>query len=127
VDGEAFKRFGCPFSFMKSEVPITGWKELVLLYVGKRIGFEVDGDSMTPTLKTGDRVLIDPSASIEIGDIVLANHPYKKNVRMVKRVSSIDPDGNHFLAGDNPAESTDSQTFGKIPAKDILGKVVSRK
>ena len=112
---------------MKSEVPIASWKELVLLYVGKRTGFEVAGDSMLPTLKTGDRVLVDPSARIEIGDIVLANHPYKKTVRMIKRLSSIDSDGNYFLAGDNNADSTDSHTFGKIPAKDILGKVVCRK
>lgn len=111
---------------MKGEIPIAGWKDLVLMFVGKRIGFEVSGDSMLPTLKTGDRVLIDPSARIEAGDLVLANHPYKKSVRMIKRVSSIDSDGTYFLNGDYPAESTDSQTFGNIPAKDILGKVVAR-
>lgn len=81
---------------------------------------------MMPTLKTGDRVLVDPSASIEIDDIVLANHPYKKSVRMIKRVVSIDSDASYFLTGDNPTESTDSQTFGNLLAKDILGKVVAR-
>ena len=123
----AFRRFGCPFSFMKSELPNANWKDIVLLYVGKRIGFEVAGDSMMPSLKTGDRVLVDPSARVEIGDIVLANHPYKKNIRIIKRVSSIDSDASCFLVGDNPADSTDSQTFGNIAANDILGKVVCRK
>ena len=112
---------------MKSEIPIAGWKELALLFIGQRVGFEVDGDSMLPTLKTGDRVLVDPKQTIAVGDVVLANHPYKKSVRMIKRVSSIDSDGDYFLAGDNTAQSSDSGTFGKIPAKDILGRVVSIK
>lgn len=112
---------------MKSEVPIAGWKELFLLFIGRRTGFEIEGDSMLPTLESGDRVLVDPQSRIEPGDIILANHPYKKSVRMIKRVTSIDSDANYFLAGDNTAESTGSQTFGTIPAKDILGKVVCRK
>ena len=111
---------------MKSGIPIAGWKDSILLILGRRVGFEVSGDSMLPTFKTGDCVLIDPTAEVAVGDIVLANHPYKKSVRMIKRITSIDSDTNYLLAGDNKADSTDSQAFGKIPAKDILGKVVAR-
>lgn len=81
---------------------------------------------MLPTLKPGDLVLVAKRYIPLAGDIVLANHPYKKGVRMIKRIASIDPDANFFLIGDNKTGSTDSQTFGAIPAKDILGKVVSR-
>ncbi|MGQ0543412.1 MAG: nickel-type superoxide dismutase maturation protease [Blastocatellia bacterium] len=111
---------------MMSEIPMANWKEMFLLFVGRRIGFKVTGDSMTPTLRNGDRVLVDPKRTIAMGDIVLANHPYKQNILIIKRVTSIDSDANYFLAGDNPAESTDSQTFGKIPSKHVLGKVVAQ-
>lgn len=111
---------------MMNAVPKANWKEMVLLFIGRRIGFKVMGDSMAPMLNSGDRVLVDPKQAIATGDIVLANHPYKQNVRMIKRVTSIDSDASYFLTGDNPAESTDSQTFGKIPSKDVLGKVVCR-
>ena len=106
---------------------MISWKDLVLLFFGRRIGFQVSGDSMLPTLKAGDRVLINPNTNIERGDIVLANHPYKKKLRIIKRVVSIDSDSHYFLSGDNSAESADSRTFGNIPAKEILGKVVCRK
>ncbi|MEQ1924485.1 MAG: nickel-type superoxide dismutase maturation protease [Pyrinomonadaceae bacterium] len=111
---------------MSSELPIASWKDRLLWLIGRRIGFEVSGDSMLPALKTGDRVLVAPRQTLVAGDIAIANHPYKKGVRMIKRVASIDPDANFFLIGENKTESTDSQTFGAIPAKDILGKVVAR-
>lgn len=127
MDSETLGVSAVHFYFMKGEIPVAGWKDLILLTLGRRVGFEVSGDSMLPTFKTGDCVLIDPKAKVTVGDVVLANHPYKKSVRMIKRITSIDSNANYFLAGDNKADSTDSQTFGKIPAKCILGKVVSRK
>ncbi|NOT48077.1 MAG: nickel-type superoxide dismutase maturation protease [Acidobacteria bacterium] len=111
---------------MSSKLPAASWKDRLLWLFGRRIGFEVSGDSMLPALKTGDLVLVAPRQTFLAGDIVLANHPYKKGVRMIKRIASIDSDANYFLTGDNKPESTDSQTFGAIAAKDILGKVVSR-
>lgn len=78
---------------------------------------------MLPSLKNGDKVFIKPTKSFQIGDIVLANHPYK-NTKIIKRIIEFSTGGKLFLSGDNPQESTDSQTFGKISEKDILGKVV---
>ena len=78
---------------------------------------------MTPTLDDGDIVSI-ARAGPNIGDIVLAQHPYKQSVTMLKRVANIDENGRFELRGDNPTESTDSRTFGEIPEKDILGEVV---
>jgi nickel-type superoxide dismutase maturation protease len=81
---------------------------------------------MLPGLKDGDVVLVDPYAALQIGDVVLARHPFKKSVQIIKRIKEISPEGGYFLVGDNQAESTDSRSFGAIPAKDILGKAVCR-
>ena len=81
---------------------------------------------MSPTLKDGDAVLINPKEKVRIDDIVLANHPYKKSVKILKRVKSFTETGDLFLAGDNPAESTDSRAFGAVPLKYLIGKVTCR-
>lgn len=81
---------------------------------------------MAPTLRSGDIVLIDQNASVGINDLVLANHPYQSNTKIIKRISEIDADGALILTGDNPSESTDSRTFGAISIKSIVGKVVCK-
>ena len=78
---------------------------------------------MLPNLKDGDVVLVKASESYQIGDIVVANHPFKQSVVLIKRVREID-ENDFFLIGDNPSESTDSRTLGNILIKDILGIVV---
>lgn len=85
--------------------------------------YRITGNSMLPILKDGDMVLVKPSESYQIGDIVVAQHPFKQSVVLIKRVSEIHEKG-LFLVGDNPVESTDSRTLGNISQKDILGKVV---
>lgn len=102
------------------------WKERILFFLGRRHGFLVEGDSMLPTLKDGDAVLINSKEKINVGDIVLAQHPFKQSVKILKRISEISPEGKYFLVGDNEEESTDSRSFGAIQAKDILGKAVCR-
>ena len=81
---------------------------------------------MMPGLKSGDIVLIDPYAKGSVGDIVIAGHPYKKSVRLMKRVDSIDENGRYFLIGDNPDASTDSRSFGSIAVSDVTGKVICK-
>ena len=111
---------------MKNGLPQATWKERLLYFIGRRHGFLIEGNSMAPTLLDGHSVLIDPRARIEAGDIVLARHPYKQSVKILKRIDKINTDGSYELAGDNEAESTDSRTFGPILSKDILGKAVCR-
>ena len=81
---------------------------------------------MLPTLKDGDAVMISETVVVGAGDIVLAQHPYKQSVRMLKRVASIDENGRYFLQGDNPDESTDSRAFGTVSIEYIHGKAVCR-
>lgn len=83
---------------------------------------------MLPTLHPGDQVLVHPGAyrqtTPQVGDIVLAQHPFQHQFYLIKRVQAV-ADHAYFLAGDNLAESTDSRAFRAISLDHILGKVTS--
>ena len=111
---------------MNTELREAEWRDRLLYFLGRRRAFVVDGDSMLPTLKSGDAILIETSISIKVGELVLARHPFRSSVKMVKRVADIDEDGSVFLSGDNPSESSDSRTFGAVSIKSIVGRVACR-
>lgn len=85
---------------------------------------------MYPTLRDGDEILVDPRAlqhrAPEPGEIVLALHPFKTGVHMVKRVWAVMPDGRVVLRGDERIESSDSRSFGPVSRALILGLVTGR-
>jgi len=81
---------------------------------------------MRPTLTDGDVVLVAPCSSVSVGDIVVADHPFKSSVTMLKRVAAIDVEGRCDLRGDDPDESSDRRGFGNIPIDAIRGKVICR-
>ena len=60
--------------------------------------------------------------AFRIGQIVLAKHPFKTDLILIKRISSINDNG-VFLVGDNPdpTASEDSHNFGRISVADIIG------
>lgn len=91
-----------------------------------RKAVRVSGDSMMPTLDDGDIVLIKRDTDTNIGDVVLAQHPYKQSVTVLKRIAAINENGRFDLRGDNPSASTDSRTFGSVPIEYIKGKAVCR-
>jgi len=82
---------------------------------------------MSPTLYDGDVATFEYSLNQEyvIGDIILANHPFKRNNIIVKRISKINESEDYFLEGDNPLinETSDSRSFGYIKKKNILAKL----
>ncbi|MDB5194324.1 MAG: signal peptidase [Parcubacteria group bacterium] len=104
-------------------------------------GYVVKGDSMAPTLQSGDYVFVSKLA------YVWGRQPHKSDVvvvlprgfreRVVKRVYatpgdrfdlgsgvvSLDPQ-EYFLMGDNSAVSEDSRTFGPVDAWNIQGRVI---
>jgi nickel-type superoxide dismutase maturation protease len=111
---------------MENALPEADWMEEIAYVCGFREIFRVEGDSMFPALKDGDLVLINPYADLQIGDIVLAQHPFKQSVKIIKRITEILPGERYILLGDNLPESSDSRSFGAIAAKDILGKAEAR-
>ena len=111
---------------MRTELRKPTWTERLLYFLGRRTAFLVEGDSMSPTLNSGEAVLIDPRAKIDVGDIVLADHPYKSTVTILKRVAEVNADGSIRLLGDNDVESTDSRTFGPVSIKSVIGRVECR-
>ena len=111
------------------EVPETGLRELLLWIVRLRRRVRVEGRSMEPVLQDGQTVLVRPLAAGErpvVGDLVLARHPFRRSVHLLKRVGRVDGEGRLELLGDNPPESTDSRQLGPVAAERLLGLVTSR-
>ena len=91
---------------------------------------EISGYSMWPTLKPGQVIECESFDTVtnEIGSlvdqIIVFNHPWKKEVVVVKRVESIQ-DRKLFVVGDNPdpTESQDSHNYGPISPELLIGVI----
>jgi nickel-type superoxide dismutase maturation protease len=71
----------------------------------------VTGQSMTPTLQDGDRVMVRYGASPRPGQVVLGRFRSDPDLAVIKRLSGADgPDW--WLASDNPRAGADSRTLG---------------
>lgn len=124
-------------------LPTLTMKEFLLWLMGRRRRFRVNGPSMLPLLQPGDEVLVNSydyknSDRTPIpGEVVIVQHPQQPELRMVKRVVSIEPNPSlleesssaslyYWIEGDNPLASTDSRSFGAVPLSCILGTVTVR-
>ncbi len=85
---------------------------------------------MFPLLKPGEEVLVDIRAyhhSLpEIGDLVVAKHPHRLDLKIIKQVAFVDENGDCFLVGKNREESSDSRSFGFVSSQQIIGRVTSK-
>lgn len=110
-------------SLVRLAVAALGLFPLLAFLAGRRV--IVRGESMMPALRPGERVLFDRLAYLierpRQGDIVLARHPDRPGVRMIKRVASGGPQ-EYMLLGDNPESSTDSRTLGPFRREDIAAR-----
>lgn len=115
---------------MKTELPDISYQEFLLWILGRRKRFRVTGQSMQPLLEPGEEILINPYAygrsHPQINDIVVAIHPDKLNLEIVKRIVEIRQNNTYVLEGDNLPYSTDSRNFGAVAFELIRGKVTSR-
>ena len=107
-------------------VAVLGLFPLLAFLTGKRV--IVRGESMLPALRPGERVLFDRLAyrlgQPRVGEIVLARHPARPGLRMIKRVAAqegLGPD-EIWLIGDNAEGSTDSRSLGPFGRRDILAR-----
>ena len=112
--------------------PLVAIAAATVLALGVRCGVrsvirvEVQGDSMAPTLRPGDRMVAVRGLQARPGDIVAARDPRAPSRMLVKRVAYIDADRRLHLAGDDPSASTDSRTFGPVTGSDLVARVVWR-
>ena len=96
------------------------------------IRVEVAERSMEPALYPGDWLLVRRTRRIRPGQIVLARHPGRPALLIVKRaVRRVEGDGEGgggwWLESDNPgAGATDSRRFGAVPVPLIEGRVLLR-
>ena len=100
--------------------------EIARVFLGSLHKYVCEGDSMRPTLKNGEVVLVEKAGQINVGDIVVAKHPVEQTSEIVKRVERINEHGHYFLVGDNLEDSNDSRHFGAVTSEYIRGKVVAR-
>ncbi|NEK85261.1 S26 family signal peptidase [Blastococcus saxobsidens] len=85
----------------------------------------VSGPSMSPTVRSGDRLLarrVRPGGRVRPGDVVVARFPSRPELLVVKRVRRA-VEGGHWVEGDNPFLTDDSRSFG---AAVVVGRVVVR-
>lgn len=89
----------------------------------------VRGESMAPTLRDGDRLVVRVGRRPVPGDLVVFRArdvvPESEPALMVKRVARVAPDGSVVVRGDN-ARSQDSRHFGGVPGESIVGVVRRR-
>jgi nickel-type superoxide dismutase maturation protease len=82
--------------------------------------------SMEPALRPGDWLLVRRTRRIRPGQIVLARHPGRPEMLILKRVARR-ADGGWWLESDNPdAGAVDSRRFGPVPGSLIEGRVLFR-
>jgi signal peptidase I len=113
-------------SLVRLAVAALGLFPLLAFLAGRRV--IVRGESMLPALRPSERVLFDRLAYARNlprgGEIVLARHPARPRVRLIKRVAEqegLGPD-EFWLIGDNAEGSTDSRTLGPFRREDILAR-----
>ena len=82
--------------------------------------------SMQPTLMPGDWLLIRRSRRIRPGQVVVARHPTRPALLLVKRAIRREP-GGWWLESDFHGEGVvDSRTFGPVPPGLIEGVLLLR-
>ncbi|WP_460829237.1 S24/S26 family peptidase [Nocardioides hungaricus] len=83
----------------------------------------VEGESMQPTLHSGDRVFGTPMCRPAPGNIVLLRNTWSRGPQLlVKRVESVTSNDALVVSGDN-AGSLGSDRLGAIPRSHVRGTV----
>ena len=82
--------------------------------------------SMEPALRPGDWLLVRRTRRIRPGQLVLARHPERPEMLIVKRAARR-ADGGWWLESDTPdVGAVDSRRFGPVPGPLIEGRVLGR-
>ena len=82
--------------------------------------------SMEPALRPGDWLLVLRTRRVRPGSVVVARHPERLTLLIVKRAVRRDR-GGWWVASDNPGTgAADSRAFGPVPGELIQGRVLFR-
>jgi nickel-type superoxide dismutase maturation protease len=81
---------------------------------------------MEPTLYPGDWLLVRRTSRVRPGRVIVARHPSRPTLLLVKRAVRSDP-GGWWLGSDNlNGFASDSRSFGLVPPAMIEGVVLFR-
>ena len=99
----------------------------ILFFILFKLVFHLDlllvqGESMSPVYKKGQLVLIQETKNVDIGDTIVFAMT-KKDPFIIKGLSAIYKDS-YFVEGENKSVSEDSWTYGLVPNKWVVGKVI---
>lgn len=100
---------------------------LVLLAYWKLIYIRIEGDSMLPTYRSGERAIVvrrKPHHPYKKGDVVLLYSPDGRPV--MKRIETSEVHHGHrhyYVLGDNPGVSRDSRHYGHAEQGALIGTV----
>ncbi len=82
--------------------------------------------SMEPALRPGDWLLVRRGGRIRPGQVVVAHHPMRPGMLLVKRAGRRQAEGWWLLSDNAGAAAVDSRQFGPVPPELIEGRVLGR-
>lgn len=92
--------------------------------------YVVEGPSMEPAYRAGDRLLVNRLAYLRRppapGEVVVLGDPERPGHLLLKRIATApeaDPGPSYcYVLGDNAAASRDSRSFGPVPRRLVVGR-----
>ena len=82
--------------------------------------------SMEPALRPGDWLLVLRTRRVRPGQVVIARHPSRPTLLLVKRAEKLAA-GGWWLISDSPnGAALDSRAFGPVPPGLVEGRVLLR-
>jgi nickel-type superoxide dismutase maturation protease len=82
----------------------------------------VRGPSMSPTLSSGDALVVRRGGRVRAGDVVVARFRARPDLLVVKRAVR-EQDNGWWVRGDNDFVTDDSRVYG---VADVIGRVLWR-
>lgn len=81
---------------------------------------QVSGASMLPAFAPGRIVIAVRFRRLRPGQVVIISHNGSEKIKRIREIRF----GRVFVLGDNPAESTDSRSFGALPVAAVQARVI---
>ena len=116
-----------PFVSLTYRSLLRGWQDTTGK-TGGVFGFttvRIIGPSMEPTLRNGEVYLAKEKPKVQVGDVVVVQHPQRGELLTVKRIVRRESSG-WWVEGDNTLSSDDSRHFGVVSDQLVRAKILWR-